>query len=67
MLRFENVCKTYFGKSPKTVLNNVSFELPEKGMVFILGKSGSGKSTILNLLGGWIKQQRVVFILGIMN
>lgn len=53
MLRFENVCKTYADKcSAKTVLNNVSFELPESGMAFILGKSGSGKTTILNLLGG---------------
>lgn len=53
MLRFENVCKTYEEKNTlKTVLNNVSFELPDKGMVFILGKSGSGKTTILNLLGG---------------
>ncbi len=52
MLRFENVCKIYEDKSSsKTVLNDLSFELPEKGMVFILGKSGSGKTTILNLLG----------------
>lgn len=53
MLRLVNVCKTFQEKSgSKTALNNVSFELPERGMVFILGKSGSGKTTILNLLGG---------------
>lgn len=53
MLKFENVSKIYKYKThAKTVLNNVSFELPEKGMVFIIGKSGSGKTTILNLLGG---------------
>ena len=33
-------------------LNHVSFALPESGMVFLLGKSGSGKTTMLNLLGG---------------
>ncbi len=33
-------------------LNNVSFSLPSKGLVFVVGKSGSGKSTMLNLLGG---------------
>lgn len=33
-------------------LNDVNFNLPENGMVFILGKSGSGKSTLLNLLSG---------------
>lgn len=53
MLRLVNICKTFQEKSgSKTALNNVSFELPERGMVFILGKSGSGKTTILNLLGG---------------
>ncbi|MBY7577111.1 ATP-binding cassette domain-containing protein, partial [Candidatus Phytoplasma sp. Tabriz.2] len=34
------------------VLENVSFQLPQKGLVFIIGKSGSGKSTLLNLIGG---------------
>ena len=33
-------------------LNGISFELPERGMVFILGRSGSGKSTLLNILSG---------------
>ncbi len=34
------------------VLKGISFNLPDKGMVFILGKSGCGKSTLLNVLGG---------------
>ncbi|MGL9688066.1 MAG: ATP-binding cassette domain-containing protein [Candidatus Phytoplasma sp. TWB_XP] len=34
------------------VLENVSFQLPQKGLVFITGKSGSGKFTLLNLIGG---------------
>lgn len=34
------------------VLENVSFQLPQKGLAFITGKSGSGKSTLLNLIGG---------------
>ena len=33
-------------------LNGVSFDLPDKGLIFIVGKSGSGKSTLLNILGG---------------
>ncbi|WP_349401750.1 ABC-type transport system, permease protein [Candidatus Phytoplasma solani] len=33
-------------------LNDISLKLPQKGLVFILGKSGSGKSALLNLLGG---------------
>ncbi|MBO8427243.1 MAG: ATP-binding cassette domain-containing protein [Firmicutes bacterium] len=32
------------------VLNNLSFNLPNKGLVFILGKSGCGKTTLLNIL-----------------
>jgi len=33
-------------------LKGISLQLPDKGMVFILGKSGSGKSTFLNVVGG---------------
>lgn len=40
--------------SGRYVLNNVSFELPDKGICFVLGKSGSGKSTLLNILSGII-------------
>ncbi len=38
-----------------SVINNLSFFLPEKGMYFIEGKSGSGKSTLLNLIEGLYK------------
>ena len=34
------------------VINDVSLELPERGMVAIFGKSGCGKTTLLNVLGG---------------
>lgn len=49
-----NLNKTYREKGCTDVpaLRGVSFDLPEKGMVFILGKSGCGKSTLLNVLGG---------------
>lgn len=33
-------------------LNDVSLDLPESGMIFVLGKSGCGKSTLLNVVGG---------------
>ena len=54
MIKLNDVSKSYISKSKQKVdaLKCVSFELPNKGMVFILGKSGSGKSTMLNLLGG---------------
>ena len=34
------------------VLSDVSLELPEKGMIAVFGKSGCGKTTLLNVLGG---------------
>ncbi len=34
------------------VLNNVSLDLPECGMVAIFGRSGCGKTTLLNAIGG---------------
>jgi len=54
MISIKNLCKTYYPKGgvPVSALNNVNLDLPETGMVFILGKSGSGKSTFLNVLGG---------------
>ena len=52
-MQIVNLTKVYNkGKENERVaLDNVSFNLPNKGLIFILGKSGSGKSTLLNLLG----------------
>ena len=50
-IQFIQVSK-YFPASKTTALKNVSLALPDRGMVFVVGKSGSGKSTFLNLLGG---------------
>ena len=54
MIEIIGLTKIYKAKkgAPCLALNNVSFTLPDKGMIFILGKSGSGKSTFMNLLGG---------------
>ncbi|MBR4199729.1 MAG: ATP-binding cassette domain-containing protein [Oscillospiraceae bacterium] len=54
MLETKNLCKTYKPKKgvPVTAVDHISLRFPETGMVFLLGKSGSGKSTMLNLLGG---------------
>ncbi len=34
------------------VINDVSLDLPQSGMVAIFGKSGCGKTTLLNVIGG---------------
>ncbi len=54
MLELKHITKIYNPQKGNKVmaLNDVSFQLPNKGLIFLLGKSGSGKSTLLNLLGG---------------
>lgn len=54
MLELRSVSKIYKtkGGAQVTALCDVSVAFEEKGMVFILGKSGSGKSTFLNICGG---------------
>ncbi|MBR3267583.1 MAG: ABC transporter ATP-binding protein/permease [Oscillospiraceae bacterium] len=54
MLETKDLCKQYKPKKgvPVQAVDHVSLRFPERGMVFLLGKSGSGKSTMLNLLGG---------------
>lgn len=39
------------------VLNDITLELPDKGLVVLLGPSGSGKTTLLNVLSGLDKIQ----------
>ena len=52
MIRVNNVCKR-FGK--RTVLNNVSFQVPS-GVVFaLLGENGAGKSTLIKSMLGYNK------------
>ena len=45
------VYKSQDGQEEKYALDHVSFSLPSKGLITIIGKSGSGKSTIINMLG----------------
>jgi len=47
-IKFENVCFEY--EPGKTILNNISFEIPKGKTVALVGSSGGGKSTIADLL-----------------
>ena len=41
----QNVNKSYFvKKQEQKVLKNINLSFPDKGLVFICGKSGSGKT-----------------------
>ncbi|WP_229847575.1 FHA domain-containing protein [Kitasatospora griseola] len=42
-----------FKGGKKTLLNDVSFAVPEKSLVAVIGPSGSGKSTLLRALTGY--------------
>ena len=49
MIAFENVCKRFGGRA---VLENLSFSLGAGEQLCLVGASGRGKSTVLNLAAG---------------
>ena len=51
MIKFEDINKTYPGIQPLHVLKGVDMNIAEGEFVSIMGASGSGKSTMLNILG----------------
>lgn len=53
IVEFKNVCKYYkMGESIIKANDHVNFKIEEKEFCVIVGPSGAGKTTILNLLGG---------------
>jgi putative ABC transport system ATP-binding protein len=52
LIRLHNVSKIFPGPRPRTVLDRISLDVPRGVMVAILGESGVGKSTLLNLIAG---------------
>ena len=53
IIEFKNVKKDYnTGSVPVSILKGVNFSIEEGEFVIILGASGAGKSTVLNILGG---------------
>ena len=51
IIEFKDVSKV-FEDNGTTVLKNINFELEEGKFYTLLGASGSGKSTILNIIAG---------------
>lgn len=53
MIEVKNVCKFYETKNGEVkALDNVNLSFPNSGLFFVLGKSGCGKTTLLNIIGG---------------
>ncbi len=54
MIKISKINKFFNKGKPNElhVLNDISLELPESGMISIFGKSGCGKTTLLNVIGG---------------
>ena len=54
-ISFEDVSKTYLGRTEVRALDGISLTINEGEFVALLGPSGCGKSTLLNLLAGFEK------------
>lgn len=53
IIKAENICKTFgSGEAECKALDGVSLEIKEGEFVSIVGRSGSGKSTFMHLIGG---------------
>jgi putative ABC transport system ATP-binding protein len=53
IVEFKDVVKEYGqGEGKQVAVNHVNFTIEEGEFVVILGQSGAGKSTVLNMLGG---------------
>lgn len=62
-IEFKEVTFSYLDRE---ILKNVSFNIPEKGLTALVGASGSGKTTIANLIARfWDVQQGSVNIGGV--
>ena len=61
-LWMKDVTFSYDGERP--VLKNIDMDFPKRGMIAIVGESGCGKSTIVNLLIGACRPQKGQVLIG---
>lgn len=61
IIKADNLHKTYlFGLEGVAALRGVSFEIKQGDFIIILGNSGGGKTSLLNILGTIDKQTKVL-------
>ncbi|MDF9627965.1 ATP-binding cassette domain-containing protein [Mesomycoplasma ovipneumoniae] len=53
MIKIENLSKKF---NNKTIFNSINLEIPSNKITFIVGKSGIGKTTLINLIAGFTKK-----------
>ena len=58
IIYFKNVSFTYKGKKEKNLFTNINLEIKKNSKVCILGKTGSGKSTFVDLIVGLLKPEK---------
>ena len=64
-ITFQEVCKVYgTGESAVRAADNVTFGIEQGELCVVLGPSGAGKTTVLNLLGGMDKATAGVIRVG---
>jgi ATP-binding cassette subfamily B protein IrtB len=61
-IKFDHVSFSYNEKEP--VLNDISFTIPSNSLTAIVGNSGSGKSTMMNLISRYYKPSKGQIYIG---
>lgn len=53
MLQLKDITKNYYvGDQVVPVLHGITVDFPDTGMISVLGQSGCGKTTLMNIIGG---------------
>ena len=63
MIKLENITKIYSNSDGKKALDDVSVQIKDGEFVAVMGESGSGKSTMINIIGMMDKESTGEYIL----
>ena len=61
IMRIENLTAAY---DKKTVLHDISLDIPKRGITAIIGPSGCGKTTLLHCMNGMLRENREAAVSG---